>query len=253
MDSNTIYDHKQAFQKYLEKATEKKIFVGRFSEMFCFDSDLPASFLDIGCHDGTLTIRLLDSIVGNLPKKSKVHCVDPSHEAIEVFRRRKLSDHFQFIFHELTAEDYLFKFSESADWIIASHCFYWSPDLEGVLNEVYKRSDHSVVVLRGKHGIYQIQSKYKNLVGNPLEQLYTADDIENALVKLNVSFEREDIVSTISVPKPDNPMLTVMIGFFLQRDPESITPEIESEVYSFISNLGTEMRHDVSFFWIDKS
>lgn len=253
MNLSSIFDHKQAFQTYLEKTTEKNIFVQRFSEMFCLDCNQPASLLDLGSHNGALTIRYLGCINSKLPEKSIVTCVDPSHEAMEVFQSQKLPDYLQFVFVEATAEDFFSQSSETFDWIVASHCFYWSPSLDSVLAQVCSRGRKSVVVLRGKRGIYQVQSKYKHLVGNPKDQLYTADDVENTLVRLKATFNREDIVSTISIPKPGDPMLSVMIGFFLQTRPEHISPEIESEVYSFIASLGSEMRHDVSFFWIEKN
>jgi ubiquinone/menaquinone biosynthesis C-methylase UbiE len=250
MPLKSIYDQQSIFKSYLERTNEKDIFVAKFAERFSLPRSSPANLLDLGCHDGTLTMRLLDAVSESLPEHSVVTCAEPSERALRVFENRPLPAKYRFLFFNETAESYFRRSTNMFDWIIASHCLYWSRSLEGVLTELCKKAEQSVVVLRGRRGIHQIQSKFKEWVGSPDEQLYTADRVESALDHLGVSFVREDIASTTIIPERDDPTLTLLFAFFLQRAAESFDSEMIDEVYQFTKQMGDNLTHDVSFFWI---
>lgn len=90
------------------------------------------------------------------------------------------------------------------DWVLAFQCLYWSEDLPGIVRCIGESATNALIVIRGERGIYEIQSQFKNLVGNPKEQYYSADYLERVLIDLELSFSREDHATFLALPPPEN-------------------------------------------------
>lgn len=238
----SVYDS-NLFANYLNKSDEKKALVKRLKERMQGDN---LKILDLGCHDGALTAWYLDEIEA---KDIDLIAVDPSKPALEKFAERTWSKNVKTKLVNATAEEFLGQNTQHFDWIIASHCLYWSENLAIIIEQIAKKSDQAIVVLRGKRGIYQIQKKFKYLLGNSLEKLYTSDDIESVL-GFKVEFEHENILSNIEIDFDNSDQLQSLLCFFLQRDVGSLSRDEMAQVKDFVGGLGQPIKHEVSFFWL---
>ena len=245
----TMYDSKKAFNSYLKNSNEKQILVD-WDEI----SNLVSikSVLDIGCHDGTLSLKLLDRISSN-NTSIKMTCVDPSLEAIQVFKN-KVKERDNFEFYNETVEQFISKIdNKKFDLVILSHSLYWSSDIQKVLQTLTKISKYIVIVLRGKKGIYQIQKEFKHLIGNPNEQLYTSDNIETALLNLKATFIKKDINSQITISYEDEDSLGQLIYFFLQSSKEKFQESEYQMVKKHLQSFKGVIEHNVTFFKVNCS
>lgn len=246
----SMYDKKKFFETYIESASEKNEFINRLTMRFRSAGRNYRKVLDLGCHNGFLVLKFINRNHDRLSKGAKIYCVDPSVAAISEFKSKKLPSDLEFFFFTNTMEEFLETSEISYDWIICSHCLYWSKDLLKIVSKIVKRGQHIVIVLRGEKGIYEIQSHFKNLLGNDRENLYVSNHIEMALRKLSVKFDREDIISTINVPQFEDPEFKALAAFFLQTDTKCLNNSDYKRIYEFINQRGNPFPHYVSFFWI---
>lgn len=249
-----MYDKTEFFKSYMSRATEKKILVkamGRRLNPLRHTSKI----LDLGCHDGTLMRTIVDHYKNRIPNQVKIVSVDPSEMAIQELLAHDFTKEYSVEAIVDTAENYFLNQKEYFDWIIASQCLYWSPKLELIISQIHKNSESSLIVLRGKKGIFEIQSQFKEALGNKQEQLYTADDIEHALIAQNIPFNKECHQSFIELPNQDEPVFNWLIAFFLQNDESKIAPELMTDVKRFITqkSINNTLQHDVVFFWLGQA
>jgi|GEM_PF-2164472 len=247
--ASTMYDHNEIFRTYLEKTNEKRLFAERFAEEF-LSAGKTARLLDIGCHDGSLTLQYLKAIQPKLPSLVEVTCVDPSAEAVRQFEKREKPRGINFHFFVGTCEEFLEQASSPFDWIVASHSLYWSPVLSDVIETFLNLSGHLAVVLRESIGIFQLQSRFRGLVGNEKERFYTAIDIENSLKKLGAHFKSETARSHVAIPSFHSREFADLVSFFLQSTPEMFSPSSLREVYDYLQPFGERFPHHVRFFWV---
>lgn len=250
---NRMYDKIKFFKSYFGRASEKKIFLENFDKRFSSPAGKEVSFLDLGCHDGHLMLQIIDRVKDRLPDDVYITGVDPSSSAIEEFSQKRLGRNIRADFCIQTAEEFFDKQDSllKFNWIIASHCLYWSKRLENVIQKIISTSDQAVIVLRNQLGIYQIQSQFKKLLGSPDEQLYIADNIQNVLDNLNCNYRRENYETKIELPDESSKEFLWLISFFLQTTEDKLTKNDLDRIKPFLRSLGNPMRHDVSFFWID--
>lgn len=237
----SIYDT-DVFKAYLAAATEKHIFVERFAERY--KRQPGTHLLDLGCHNGELTLQVLEAC----PGITQVTAVDPSASAILEFAARKRPAHVGFHFIQSTAEEFLDLDRGSYDWAIASHSLYWSSDLVKVLIGLQCITSKIALVMRGSRGIYQVQEQFKEWIGNPNEELYFAYALESIILHCCLNYVRENIVSEITLPATFEER-SVLLKFFLQN--ENLTAQQLQTVDKYVLGLGNPMLHDVSFFWLD--
>lgn len=245
--TKSMYDSDVSFTIYLEQTAEKKVFVEHLHKRF--DQDKPRHILDLGCHDGAITLEYLKAI-DQTSKGVGITCVDPSASAIEKFKAKDLPAHIDFTFHVSTAEDFLQPNEEHFDWIVVSHSLYWSPDLTKTVRDIVTASDKAIIVLRDKTGLFQVQSHFKDLVGNKGEKFYTANDVEVALHEIGAKFQREDIASEVAIPERGMSAFASLVAFILQADAQAFTEEHLDDVHSFLLEKGNPFPHHVSFFWV---
>lgn len=244
-----MYDKLNFFKLYFENASEKTILLELLDKRFIELPD-PLVILDLGCHDGALMQRILDRYQDRLPKKVNLIGVDPVETAVEAFMSREFGPNVVKQGFIGSAETYLETFQQHHHWIFASQCLYWSENLPDTLMKMRMKSDFSLVVLRGKRGIYEIQSKFKKLLGNKNERLYSADDIEEALLSLSIPFEREDKKTIIFFPDANSLNFKWLILFFLQTSQMSRANYNKIKDY-LLQSHGESMEHDVSYFWFN--
>jgi len=94
-----------------------------------------------------------------------------------------------------------------------------------------------------------ISNKFSDLLGNKNERLYTADDIQHAFDANKTVVDVETHQTRIEIPDFDSDKFKWLVSFFLQTTGGAIQEPDWEKIRSFIKELGTPIRHDVSFFW----
>lgn len=248
-----MYDKMEFFNSYFGRASEKTIILEEFKKRFSNPSKSKVSVLDLGCHDGTLISKLFNVVQEELKQGVILTGVEPSSEAIKSFSKRSFGPiDVELNLHTLTAESYLESVNDKInyDWVLASQCLYWTQNLESTISKIIKKGSKSLIVLRGHYGIYQIQSEFKNLLGNKNEKLYTSDDIDLVLKALKTDFERQDFQTSIEIPDSSSVEFIWLMSFFLQTTEDRFSSDDISRIKSYLNKLGNPIRHDVSFFWV---
>lgn len=245
-----MYDKCQFFKTYFSNASEKSILIKLLGKRFHPPSHT-ANILDLGCHDGALMKSIVNAYAERLPEKLVITGVDPSLQAIKEYAKADFPIPAQTNTFTGTAEEYFDISSNHFDWIFASQCLYWSPDLSKIIKQIHEAGDSSLIVIRGCHGIYEIQSQFRHYIGNHLEKFYTDKDIEKALISQNILFQKESLSTSIRLPDKDSIELKWLILFFLQMDEQSLSDELFSEVQDWItSRTSGSIHHEVHFFWL---
>ena len=247
-----MYDRVEFFNAYFRNASEKQLFLDSFTRRAKDKINSELSILDLGSHDGSLVLRVLESVNASKNVGINLTAVDPSSAALENFSKKNIPKNVSLNCYPATAEEYLSKCNRQFDWVIASHCLYWTENLGEVLRRITSCSNSGVIVLRGHKGIHEIQSKFRQLLGNEKERLYQADDIESELYLIKVPFEREDITSHIEIPDLDSREFRWMASFFLQSDETALVENNYKDIFRFVTQRGTKFQHDISFFWFGK-
>ncbi|MDR3443085.1 MAG: class I SAM-dependent methyltransferase [Legionella sp.] len=248
----SMYDSSEFFKTYFAKASEKSIIIDLMSTRFS-PSSHDLKILDLGCHDGTLIKKIIDAYVRRMPSKVTITGVEPSLDALLKYAKTQFTIPVQTNTFVGTAESYFLKNPEHEhfNWVIASQCLYWSWDLSYIVRKIADAGESGLIVLRGHRGIYEIQSRFKDYIGNPNEQFYTADDIESALLNQNIPFAKEVKTTSILLPSQGSIEMKWLITFFLQQDKKEINSDIFQEVESWIlAKTSEKITHDVCFFWL---
>ncbi|HHF7365916.1 TPA: class I SAM-dependent methyltransferase [Legionella bozemanae] len=251
----SMYDSSEFFKTYFAKASEKSILIDLMSTRFSPPSQ-ELNILDLGCHDGTLIKKIIDAYASRMPAKVTITGVEPSVDALLEYSKNQFPIPVQTNTFVGTAERYFLKNpgNEYFNWVIASQCLYWSLDLPYIVRKIADAGESGLIVLRGHRGIYEIQSHFKHYIGNQNEQFYTADDIESALLNLNIPFEKEVKTTSILLPHPGSMEMKWLVAFFLQRDKKDVNGDIWQEAESWIfAKTSEKMTHDVCFFWLGKA
>lgn len=245
-----MYDKTHFFNAYFARATEKKLIVDSFNKHLNLKSN--SKLLDLGCHNGGLMQQLVDRYHDQFSNSVKIVGIDPSQDAIAEYLRRDFNKVCSVDAMKATAEDYFKQNTTTFDWIIASQCLYWSLDLNDIIDKIYKNSQNALIVLRGDKGIYEIQSTFKEYLGNKQEQLYTAADIEHQLTKASIPYAKEYHKTAILLPDYDSEEFNWLIAFFLQTLDTDLTQGILSEVKNFIIKKAHHhaLQHDIVLFWL---
>lgn len=245
----SIYN-KSWFNTYIEKAGEKLELINAFAQKVKKLYEVK-SILDLGSHDGTLLNKMLSHPSTNLALE-RVVGVDPADVSERFYQQiRSFSQVTQF--YQTNAEQFLNQNMPAYDIILASQCLYWSEDLSNLISLIDRNSRAACVVLRGNRGIYEIQSHFKDIVGNKDEKYYTSKNIVTSLEKNNIPYQRQTFLSEIVMPEKRSEHWYFMLSFFLQTDIFKLSQSVQSRVEDFIDNLMTENRvinHQVEFFWL---
>lgn len=251
-DMKSMYDKTQFFNNYFARATEKQIVVDSFNNRL--DLKEHSNILDLGCHNGGLMSKLFGRYHYCIPDSVNIVGVDPSQVAIDEYLTRDFAKALSVRGIASTAEAYFAQYNEHFDWIIASQCLYWSPDLNKMIQQIDRYSQKALIVLRGKHGIYEIQSEFKELLGNKHEQLYVCDDVEAALIGQDIEYSKEYHATDILLPDPNDEAFDWLIAFFLQVTDGELSNETLCRVKEFIINKSQNntLRHDITLFWFGK-
>jgi len=245
----TMYDKTEFFKTYFQNAGEKDLIVTSLKNKFNQFSDT-LSILDLGCHDGALINRILDCYQDDIRARVNLTGVDPSAVAINEFMQNNYKKEWMIQGYACTAEAYFNDHADVYDWVLASQCLYWSTNLPEIVNRINKAGVSGLIVFRGKKGIYEVQSKFRKLLGNKAEKLYTADDIEAVLRLNNINYRREDHTTMIKLPDPASQEMRWLIAFFLQTEDCELADDDFDEVINAINVSDNQMRHDVSLFWL---
>ncbi|MBL7480194.1 class I SAM-dependent methyltransferase [Legionella bononiensis] len=249
-----MYDKIEFFKSYFSRATEKKILVESIGTRLNLLED-KAKILDLGCHDGSLIRTIITRYQHCISNKLNIVGVDPSQRALAEFSAHECSKKYSIKTYKGTAEEYFSRHNEYFDWILASQSLYWSPDLELIIRQIYQNSDSALIVLRGKKGIFEIQTQFKEYLGNKQEQLYSADDVERALVAEQIPYTKECHQTFIELPQQNTLEFNWLIAFFLQLEDADTPSDLISRVKDYIEQQSTanSLQHDVVFFWLGQT
>ena len=249
-----MYDKIEFFKSYFSRATEKKILVESIGARLNPLED-KAKILDLGCHDGTLIRTIITRYQHCISNKLNIVGVDPSQRALAEFSAHEFSKKYSITTYKGTAEEFFSRHNEYFDWILASQSLYWSSDLRLILRQINQNSSSALIVLRGKKGIFEIQTQFKEYLGNKQEQLYSADDVERALVAEQIPYTKECHQTFIELPQQSAPEFNWLIAFFLQMDDANASPDLLSRVTDFIvqKSIANTLQHDVVFFWLGQT
>ncbi|KTC93401.1 class I SAM-dependent methyltransferase [Legionella cincinnatiensis] len=251
----SMYDSSEFFKTYFANASEKSLLIDLMRTRFSPYSH-QLNILDLGCHDGALIKKIIDAYASRMPSKVTITGVEPSLDALLEYSKNKFIIPVHTNTFVGTAESYFLKHpsDEYFDWVIASQCLYWSLDLPYMVSKIAECGESGLIVLRGRRGIYEIQSHFKAYIGNQNEQFYTADDIESALLNLHIPFEKEIKTTFIQLPPQGSMEMKGLINFFLQQDEKDRDNDIWQEVESWIfAKTAEKIAHDVSFFWLGQA
>ncbi|WP_419418626.1 methyltransferase [Legionella sp. D16C41] len=251
----SMYDSNEFFKTYFANTSEKNTLIDLMNARF-FPPKESFNILDLGCHDGALIKKIFAAYANRMPANISLTGVDPSFEALLRYTKNQLDIPAQINIFMDTAENYFIQRpkEEHFDWVIASQCLYWSPDLPYIVNKIANCAGAGLIVLRGQRGIYEIQSHFKHYIGNSNEQFYTADEIESALLNQAIPFEKELKTTYIQLPAPGSIEMKWLIAFFLQQDEKKINDDICHEVEAWIfARNAKKITHDVYFFWLGKA
>lgn len=251
---NDMYAKTEFFKTYFSRASEKKLIAQAVAKRLNKVAHY-AKILDLGCHNGSLLQNIISLQREKLPPDFSIVAVDPCQPAIDEFSTNDFVKNYSTRTFNTTAECYLANNRECFDWIIASQCLYWSDDLAQIVKNIEAQSLASLIVLRGKKGIYEIQSQYKDLLGNKQEKLYTSIDIENALNAQQIIYQKESHSTNIELPPLDSTEFDWLIGFFLQHEDLTMPPATIRDVKNFIIDLAhnNKIQHDIDLFWLGKA
>lgn len=245
-----IYSSDKIFQSYFDRAPEKRWIVEAFKNKLRFGCDT-ASILDVGCHNGNLMRRLVKTYYDDLPGCTRIIGVDPCMRAISLFNQIYFGDKVTAHGYAVTIEKYFENNNHDYDWIIASQSLYWTKNLKKIIQQITQGSRNTLIVLRGKTGIYQIQHAFPELVGNKMEMYYHAEHIQDALMSLKIPFARENKTTHITLPDCHSPVYRYLLDFFLQTSINKLAQTDIDRVNHFIAlEFASVLRHDVSAFWI---
>lgn len=249
----SMYNKREFFNTYFANASEKSILVDLLDKRFN-PSNHPLSILDLGCHDGALMKKIVSAYESRLPEKVMVTGVEPSMNAITTYKKTDFSKSVAVNVFPGTAEHYFAQNENYFDWVFASQCLYWSPDLPQMVKQISQAGDAGLIVLRGEQGIYEIQSHFKSYLGNPEEKFYTAMNIEQSLIKESITFEKETRKTSIHLPVKDSIEFKWLIAFLLQCDENELSKARLDEVQNWIlARSPDEFTHEVCFFWLGKA
>lgn len=247
-----MYDKTEFFKTYFANASEKSILIDLMRSRFSSPAyDL--NILDLGCHDGTLIKKIIDSYASTMPAKVSITGVEPSSDALLEYPKNQFAIPVQTNTFAGTAEEYFIQHpcDGDFDWVIASQCLYWSLDLPSIVRKIADAGESGLIVLRGHRGIHEIQFRFKDYIGNPDEQFYTADDIESALLHQNIPFDKEVKTTSIFLPDKGSMEMKWLIAFFLQQTQIDTDSYIWKEVESWLLAKSSEtIDHDVGYFWL---
>jgi len=209
---------------------------------------------DIGCHNGSLFLKMMNRLGSDLRNKIiELDAIDPSKPAINEFREKDNGE-YNITYFNMAYEN--FEPILCYDLTIASHCLYWSPSLECLVKKMIDNSKITYITLRGKRGIFEIQSQFKHCVGNKLEQFYNADDISLVLDnmnndKLHVSKHLFTSDLRISSCKLSGDVEgEKLISFFLQTQYSVLSNKDKNNVLEWFRVKPDTIPHDIAIFII---
>lgn len=246
----TIYDDYSCFYSYFSRAPEKQIFVEALSKrVHC---QKLRKILDIGCYDGKLMQMFLDKSQEKISPKLHITGIDPCANAIKLYMENSFAKKYSVNVHHGTIENYFSTYNQHFDLIIASQCLYWSTDIVSIIKRIETHSRSAVIVMRGKVGIFDIQSRFRKMIKNNNDMLYIDSDIENILHTNKIEFQKEIHSTYIDLQGLQEDSLNLLIAFFLHLNYEDVPRDLLDNARAFINKklIDGKMRHDVTFFWL---
>src|SRR5688572_15872779 len=117
----SMYDSGEFFKTYFDKASEKSILIDLMSTRF-FPSSHELNILDLGCHDGKLIKKIIDSFASRMPSRVTITGVEPSVDALLEYSKNQFTIPVHTNTFGGTAENYFLKHhcNEYFNWVIAS-------------------------------------------------------------------------------------------------------------------------------------
>jgi trans-aconitate 2-methyltransferase len=159
-------------------------------------ADLPAAgplrMLDFGCGPGGFTGKFLARL-GVAPERLRLSLVEPA----DVYRQTATAALAPFTQHPIEAWPALpDDRADCFDLVVSNHALYYVPDLEGALKQIVRALARPGLFLTAIAGLdnplVQVWVRSFALLGKPVPY-HTAEDVESALNRLGVPFEKQRV------------------------------------------------------------
>ncbi|MEI8355582.1 MAG: class I SAM-dependent methyltransferase [Deltaproteobacteria bacterium] len=242
-DCQDFYSQPEIFSSIMQDTHEKQEFartvVRKINSLIAFEKK-PLHILDIGVHDGFLTLKWLQEVAPKLPAGSSVTCIEPNLEATKSFRQKTVPENVNFIFVNETTEAFLRLLSRRFDLTVASHCFYWSDNFWDMVKSLNSISDHMLIAIQDVFGIFEIRSRYESKLKRSGFNLYNSNMLQDLLKETAISFEKKSVSSDYPLFSEKDPRTRLLVSFILQTPAEEITASEIKDVYALITQKNRE-------------
>lgn len=253
------------YTSWLETTSEKRDFeVWLATHLHLFEvsyiKNRQISVLDIGCSWGSTSFRVIRVL--------KAAGLEVEYTGVDPYQSQL--DKFQHLVEEsgLTGVRLIQGDVESYvpdrrhDLVIASHMLYYTSSMRRSLANLLAAGRELVVVHHGKRGINTVHEAFGSHVKAGVHVISLDDDVAACLAGLDLSgrvLRRHGFSSTVNISgcvDPDSRQGRNLISFFLEREFDSIDPEVVAGVRRFLHETYEPdliMTHDVGIFAVTGS
>lgn len=184
--------------------------------------DRPLRLLDFGCGDGAFTATLL-ARTGWLPERLQLALVEPD----EVYRHQAVARLQPYSTRPVCAWPALPRFQEARfDVVLANHVLYYVPDLDATLAALLRTLAPAGLFCTAMGGQHTTLARWCRqcfaCLGRPYP-FHMADDLEGALARHGIPYEKEDVHYDLVFPDTREHRLTLM-RFILGQAYHEIAP-----------------------------
>ena len=222
------------------------------------------SAMSVGAGNGDFDWRLLP-ILRERASSLEYVFVEPSRAMCRRLRQRMAQEPLPGV--EFGLDNACFQTcrrQETFDLVLLTHCLYYIPERGEAIQHAARLAGQAGWVLifhQTPLGIDQIQKKFIKRVKGSDQEMFTSQDIEHILARLQVPYRLEQIESHIDVSeclRPGSPEGEALLSFFLECDARRIDQGLKSQIRDYIHQLSFAdqgrrlLRHPVAVFLLSR-
>lgn len=230
----------------------------------CTWSD-PINILSVGSGDGEFDIQLMKLVLKRWRIGSYV-AIDPNPHHNEVFESRIHESNLRLSNIEIVPKAFPdMRLAKKFDLIHMTQCLYYIPDRVRAIQAALEYLGHNGLILifhQTPQGINEIQRRFLKRVKGDENEMYSSNEIYNALKTLHVKFDYMTLDGRLDVSDlltQDSYQGARLLNFFLECRADLLPNDVKEEVINFITNLTISennrqyLFHPVGVFRISRS